>query len=164
MTLPPANVNPAAVATFGHAGKQTAHGLRTAAVAGSCVEGLAAVASVLPGRVLTEAGATAALRSEALDDPMGDGGVHTDPDTTMPCLLRLSRIERGQGRYPVTAGFLRMLEALLFRHCTDVPLQVRHCCSHCQRQTLIEPWALLCLRHSNTAVTSFMVTHVYVVC
>ena len=80
---------------------------------------------MIPGRVLAEAGASTALRTEALDDPMGgNGGLHTDSDTAMPCLLRLGGVERGQGRYPVTAGFLRLLDALLARHCTDPPLQV----------------------------------------
>ena len=95
--------------------------------AGSCLQALAAVATVLPGRTLAEAGSSAALRTEvadddamAEDDRREDGG-----DTAMPCLLRLSRMERRLGRYPVTGGFLRLLEALLSRHCTDTQLQVR---------------------------------------
>ena len=94
-------------------------------VAGSCLEALAAVATVLPGRTLAEAGSSAALRSEAVDDAMAEDDRREDGDTAMPCLLRLGRMERRLGRYPVTGGFLRLLEALLSRHCTNAQLQVR---------------------------------------
>ncbi len=96
--------------------------------AGSCLQALAAVATVLPARTLAEASSSAALRSDAAaaDDAMAEDDRREDGDTAMmPCLLRLSRMERRLGRYPVTGGFLRLLEALLSRHCSDAQLQVR---------------------------------------
>ncbi len=111
--------------------------------AGSCLRALAAVATVLPGRTLAEAGSSAALRTEAAadDDAMAEDDRREDGDTAMPCLLRLSRLERRLGRYPVTGGFLRLMEALLSRRCTDTQLQVRRYVAKCKLMATTIRWS-----------------------
>ena len=87
---------------------------------GSCLDGMAALASVLPGRVLSEAAGTVTLAMQAV--PMD--ALESSADLSMPCLRHVTAIERSQGLYPVTIAFLKLLDALLTRRCLNPQIHV----------------------------------------
>lgn len=87
---------------------------------GSCLDGMAALASVIPGRVLSEAAGTVSLAMQAV--PMD--ALESAADLNMPCLHHVTAVERSQGLYPATIAFLRLLDALLTRRCLNPLIHV----------------------------------------
>ena len=96
-------------------------------LAGSCLEGVAALAATVPGRVMREMASIAALRVCPFDNDAMDGRGSDSPacGADMPCFRLVSAAEREAGRYVVTRAFLRLQQTLLERRYMHPQLNVR---------------------------------------